>query len=351
METEDKDEEFGSQRKSYYQKDGWRSNRGYGGQGKRRNWKMNMKRDNYPTIELPDVDTKLSYREYVLKQSESITITKAEQGYERYVCLHPPTHQLFASPTKHEQNALFRRLRQSRVAGGVACAFRAQALAAQSSRGVQGRIISHHPVHPRRQPLRHLHRSLRRLSLPLPHPQPLRRAMRIHPFRPPHLHARLPPPLPPALRRVPNSLLRRRVPLSPDRAEPTCLRSLRLTRSHRSRLQANGRRPRAARRHRDVRTQRTQTGRNARRGKYHLHPPLLALETNGAAAGPRRCRKWRKTRRKRLGADETRFRGFGDLLGRNWDRVSSRESILVLLRQWRNGAKWRNGRKMRMKST
>jgi hypothetical protein len=83
METEDKEEEFGSQRKSYYQKDGWRSNRGYGGQGKRRNWKMNIKRDNFPTIELPDVDTKLSYREYVLKQSESITITKAEQGYER----------------------------------------------------------------------------------------------------------------------------------------------------------------------------------------------------------------------------------------------------------------------------
>ena len=136
METEDKDEESGSQRKTTYQKDGWRSNRGYGGQGKRRNWKMNLKRDNYPTIELPDVDTKLSYREYVLKQSESITMAKAEQGYERCVYLRHLIYQLFASPTKHEQNALLRRLWQSRVASGVPCPLRTQALAAESNRRV-----------------------------------------------------------------------------------------------------------------------------------------------------------------------------------------------------------------------
>ena len=42
-----------------------------------------FKRDNYPTVELPNVDVKLSYREYVINESEDITMEEAEQGYER----------------------------------------------------------------------------------------------------------------------------------------------------------------------------------------------------------------------------------------------------------------------------
>ena len=65
---------------------GWRSGRSYTNQYKyRRGGRVMFKRDNYPTIELPNVDTKLSYREYVINESEDITIDEAEQGYERDV--------------------------------------------------------------------------------------------------------------------------------------------------------------------------------------------------------------------------------------------------------------------------
>ena len=63
---------------------GWRSGRGYTNHYKYRRGGRNMfKRDNYPTVELPNVDVKLSYREYVINESEDITMEEAEQGYER----------------------------------------------------------------------------------------------------------------------------------------------------------------------------------------------------------------------------------------------------------------------------
>lgn len=46
---------------------GWRSGRGYTNQYKYRRGGRNMfKRDNYPTVELPNVDVKLSYENMLL---------------------------------------------------------------------------------------------------------------------------------------------------------------------------------------------------------------------------------------------------------------------------------------------
>ena len=67
-------------------KGGWRSGRGSTNLFKyRRGGRTSFKRDNYPTVALSSVDTKLSYREYVINEQEDVTMEAAEQGYERYV--------------------------------------------------------------------------------------------------------------------------------------------------------------------------------------------------------------------------------------------------------------------------
>ena len=44
----------------------------------------NSRHESVPSIELPNVDTKLSYREYVLKEPDSVTMEEAEEGYEKF---------------------------------------------------------------------------------------------------------------------------------------------------------------------------------------------------------------------------------------------------------------------------
>ena len=44
----------------------------------------NSRHEAVPSIELPNVDTKLSYREYVLKEPDSVTMEEAEEGYEKF---------------------------------------------------------------------------------------------------------------------------------------------------------------------------------------------------------------------------------------------------------------------------
>lgn len=56
---------------------------------------LSSPREIIPTIELPKVAAKLSYREYVLlREQDTITMEEAEEGYEKCEVLQPPHRQL-----------------------------------------------------------------------------------------------------------------------------------------------------------------------------------------------------------------------------------------------------------------
>ena len=68
---------------------------------------MSTPREIIPTIELSNVDTKLSYREFVLREQDNITMEKAEKLYEKCRCVFATNHQIQSSRAIQERDQFF----------------------------------------------------------------------------------------------------------------------------------------------------------------------------------------------------------------------------------------------------
>ena len=307
----------------------------------KQNMDLSSPREIIPTIELPKVAAKLSYREYVLlREQDTVTMDEAEENYAKYILPNSPSSQLHPPRAIQERDQLLRRDGERGVVGGAGASLLPQAMAPAMPRRAPIRSAPHALRAPRRLLLPPLRADalVRRVLLRLSAPPRARRPLHLHPLHPSALHAPLPPRLAAPIRRTRRALLRRRLPLPPRGTRPPRLRPLRLPRADPRGVSLHDGQARAAERHRLFGAQRAQRGGGRRAA--HLHHALLPLEARRETPPAPRNRQFPAENRDRPPE-------LPSALGRRRAILGTKKPFFHHNRGWRRGCwgSWRRPRR------